>query len=203
MIASLRGILLEKEPNRLVVETGGIGYEVSVPVSMFGQLGGEGSEVFLFIIESVAMYGGGMTRYGFISREEKEIFELLREIPGTGAKKALDYLDKIAKSAPDFRRAILEQDARTLTGLFGFTKKTADKMLAALKDRVTGLHLAGKEKWSGIAAESRGVSEAISALIHLGYRELQARTAVEQLPPALRQEASAAELIKQALQHLA
>ena len=62
----------------------------------------------------MGMYGGGITLYGFLSLEEKEIYLLLREIPGTGAKKALDYLDKISKSAPDFRRAILEGDARAL-----------------------------------------------------------------------------------------
>ena len=91
----------------------------------------------------------------FSSLEEKEIYLLLREIPGTGSKKALEYLDKISKSAPDFRRAILEGDSRALVSLFGFTKKTAEKMIVALKDRWPGLRLAGREKWSGAVKSHR------------------------------------------------
>ena len=86
----------------------GIGYDVSVTLAAFDRLPEAGQEVQLYVTESMAMYGGGVTLYGFQTLEEKEIFLLLREIPGTGAKKALDYLDKISKSAPDFRRAILD-----------------------------------------------------------------------------------------------
>src|SRR5437763_398889 len=105
-----------------------------------------------------------VSRWGFGSLEEKEIYMLLKEVPGTGSKKALDYLDKISKSSPDFRRAILEGDARALVGLFGFTRKTADKMIVALKDRLAGLRLSGKEKWSP-ALPTTGFGEAVAALI--------------------------------------
>src|ERR1017187_6868782 len=149
----------------------------------------------------MAMYGGGITLYGFLSLEEKEIYLLLREIPGTGSKKALDYLDKISKSAPDFRRAVLESDARSLISLFGFTKKTADKMIASLKDRMAGLRLAGREKWSS-AIVSTGVSEAIAALVSLGYREPQARAALDSLSSQAKADAKTADLIKEALKQL-
>ena len=135
-----------------------------------GKLVPEGVEARVFVVESMAMYGGGVTLYGFLSREEKEIYLLLREVPGTGSKKALDYLDKIAKSFPDFRRAILDSDTRMLISLFGFTKKTADKMIVALKERLSDLRLSGKEKWSSTQAPA-GVSDALAALVHLGYRE--------------------------------
>jgi Holliday junction DNA helicase RuvA len=201
MIGSLRGTLLNKTPGQVLVDVQGIGYEVSVTLSAYDRLPSAGQETQLYVVESMAMYGGGVTLYGFLSLEDKEIYNLLREIPGTGSKKALDYLDKISKSAPDFRRAILEADARSLVSLFGFTKKTADKMIAALKDRMAGLRLAGREKWSG-AAQPTGVSEAIAALVSLGYRESEAREALEKMSGQLKTEAKTADLIKEALKQL-
>ena len=201
MIGSLRGTLLHKKPGHALLDVQGIGYEVAVTLSAYDRLPAEGQDAQLYVVESMAMYGGGITLYGFLSLEEKEIYLLLREIPGTGSKKALDYLDKIAKSAPDFRRAILEADARSLVSLFGFTKKTADKMIVALKDRMASLRLAGREKWSG-AAHPSGVSEAIAALVSLGYRESEARGALERLPGEARAQATTALLIKEALKQL-
>ena len=201
MIGSLRGTLLHKTPGQVLVDVQGIGYEVSVTLSAYDRLPSIGLEAQLYVVESMAMYGGGITLYGFLSLEEKEIYLLLREIPGTGSKKALDYLDKISKSAPDFRQAILEADARSLVSLFGFTKKTADKMIVALKDRIAGLRLAGREKWSGTTLPA-GVGDAIAALVSLGYREAQARDAVDRLSNQSRLEGSTAELVKEALKQL-
>src|SRR5450631_3851494 len=99
MIGSLRGSLLNKSPGQVLVDVQGIGYEASVTLSAYDRVPQVGQEAQLYIVESMAMYGGGITLYGFLSLEEKEIYLLLREIPGTGSKKALDYLDKIATSA--------------------------------------------------------------------------------------------------------
>jgi Holliday junction DNA helicase RuvA len=202
MIGSLRGTLLHKEPGTVLVEVSGVGYEVVVANAMFDQLPMVGEELRLFVTESMAMYGGGITLYGFQTLEEKEIFFLLREIPGTGAKKAMDYLDKISKSAPDFRRAILDSDVRILVSLFGFTKKTAEKMVAALKDRIAGLRVSGREKWND-TAQPKGASEALSALVSLGYREGEAREALNEIPEATRTQAETAELVTLALKTLA
>jgi Holliday junction DNA helicase RuvA len=201
MIGSLRGTLTAKKPGEVLIEVGGVGYEVLVTVSAYERLPSEGQEAHLYVSESMGMYGGGITLYGFLSLEEKDIYLLLREIPGTGAKKALDYLDKISKSSPDFRRAIIDSDARALTSLFGFTKKTADKMVAALKDKIAGLRVQGREKWTGITA-TPGVGEAIAALVNLGYRDSEARAAVDRLPAPLRQEGSTPELVREALKGL-
>ena len=139
---------MHKSPGQALIDVQGVGYDVLTTVSVYDRLPGVGQEVLLYISESMAMYGGGLTLYGFLTLEEKEIYMLLKEVPGTGSRKALDYLDKISKSSPDFRRAILEGDARSLVSLFGFTKKTADKMVVALKDRLAGLRVSGKEKWT-------------------------------------------------------
>lgn len=201
MIGSLRGTVLSKRPGELLLEVQGIGYELNVALSSFERLPEEGHETGVFVSESMGMYGGGITLYGFLSLEEKEIFLLLREIPGTGAKKAMDYLDKISKSAPDFRRAIIDGDSRALVSLFGFTKKTADKMLAALKDKVAGLRVSGTEKWS-TAIPTPGAGEAIAALVSLGYRETEARQAVERLPTGADGQRPTAELVREALKVL-
>lgn len=200
MIGSLRGQLLSKTPGQVLIDVQGVGYEVSVTLSAFERLPDVFQETQLYISESMGMYGGGITLYGFLSMEEKEVYLLLREIPGTGAKKALDYLDKISKSSPDFRRAVLESDVRALTSLFGFTKKTAEKIIAALKERIAGLRVSGPEKWTP-SLESQGAGEAIAALVNLGYRETEARAAVDRLPAGLRQSATT-ELIKEALKQL-
>ena len=202
MIGSLRGTLLRKSPGQALVEVQGIGYEVMTTVSLYDRLPGLSQEIRLYIEESMPMYGGGVTLYGFLSLEEKEIYRLLKEVPGTGSKKALDYLDKISKSSPDFRRAILEGDVRVLMNLFGFTRKTADKMIVSLKERLAGMRLSGREKWTS-SLQSAGLSEAIAALVHLGYREAEARSALDRLPSQARAEGSTTELVREALKQLA
>ena len=201
MIGSLRGTLLNKTPGQVLVEVQGIGYEISVTLAAYDRLPEAGQEVQLYVNESMGMYGGGVTLYGFLSLEDKDIYLLLREIPGTGAKKSLDYLDKISKSAPDFRRALLEGDSHELISLFGFTKKTADKMIVALKDKMAGLRVAGREKWTP-SLQSTGVSEAMAALIHLGYRESEARSVLDRLPAKTRADGSTPDLVREALKQL-
>ncbi|MBI4395532.1 MAG: hypothetical protein HY548_00460 [Elusimicrobia bacterium] len=111
MIASLRGTILEKTADGAVVEVNGVGYSVLLSSSTVLLLPPVGENVLLFVEESVAMYGGGVTLYGFLKAEERQIFNVLRShVPGTGAKKAMELLDKAGKSLPDFHRAILEKD---------------------------------------------------------------------------------------------
>ncbi|MBN1622687.1 MAG: Holliday junction branch migration protein RuvA [Endomicrobiales bacterium] len=199
MITHLRGILSKKSINQVIVDVNGVGYEVIVPQSISEKLPALDREVKLFIVESVSMYGGGTTLYGFLSEEEKEVFQLLKdEIPGAGAKKSLDYYDKISKSLPDFRKAIMTRNVNLLTGIFGFTKKTAEKIISALKDKIINIQVADKEKWSKLI--SSGVqAEAIAGLVALGYKETQARGAVEQVLGKSNKNIRVEEVIKQAL----
>ena len=182
MIVSLRGILLVKEPGRVVVEAGGLGYEVFVTAATVSQLPEAGEPCFLHLAESFGMYGGGATFYGFAQPAEKAMFVAFRDhVPATGAKKALEYLDKAAKSLPDFRRAILEKDSRILCGVFGFTKKTADKLIDGLKDKLEGVPVAGPERLArpgGIEAPSSALAQALTALSALGYKPSEARAAL-------------------------
>lgn len=202
MIRFLRGTIEDKSIDRVVLDVGGVGYEVSIPLSTAEKLPASGSEVKLHIVESVAMYGGSTALYGFLSEEERDIFQLLKEeVPGAGAKKALDYLDKVSKSLPDFRRSIMGKDVNSLVGIFGFTKKTAEKLAAALKDKIGEIALAGKEKWAPQPAASVS-AEAIAGLIALGYREAQARAAVEKSLAGEGDSLPVEEIIRRSLKYL-
>lgn len=202
MINYLRGVLGQKTLETVVIDVNGIGYEVFVPVSVIEKLPPYGIEFKLFIFESVAMYGGSTSYYGFLSQDERDIFTLIKdEVPGTGAKKALDYFDKIAKSLPDFKRCIVNKDTSSLTDIFGFTKKTAEKLIAALKDKLDKVNISGREKWVQ-SSETISSIEAVSGLVALGYKENQAKEAVKKVVDSGDQGHSVAELIRKSLQYL-
>ena len=185
MIASLRGIVLHKDLDRVILECGGVGYEVMVTANTASRLPGAGGEGRLYVVESFGMYGGGATLYGFDSPSERQLFETFKEhVPGTGAKKALEYLDRASKSLPDFRRAILEKDEKILTGVFGFTKKTAEKLVEALKDKLEAVHVSGAEKVTRAAGADLGsgsLTQALAALAALGYKPSEARAALQSI----------------------
>jgi len=202
MIEHLRGIIDRRNIDSVIVEAAGIGYRVFTPVSSADKMPASGREVKLYIVESTAMYGGSTTLYGFLTEEERNIFLLLKEsVPGAGAKKAMEYLDKITKSLPDFRRVILAKDTVSLTGLFGFTKKTAEKLVSSLKDRIGEISISGKEKWVKDTFGSVE-AEAVAGLVSLGYRENQSRDAVAKAIESGAGEGSVEEIIMTALRSL-
>ncbi|HRY29464.1 MAG TPA: OB-fold domain-containing protein [Elusimicrobiota bacterium] len=200
MIASLRGTLLEKNAEGAVLEVAGVGYSVLLSETALAELPPLGEEVLLSIAESVGMYGGGVTLYGFLRVEEKRLFNVLREnVPGTGAKKALELMDKALKSLPDFRRAVLEKDTRALVSLFGFTRKTAEKMVAGLDGKMESLPIS---RGAGPAGMASSFDETIQALVALGYKEPAARQAAQTARAAVGSEAAAKDLVREALRHL-
>ena len=198
MIDFLRGILESKSMDSAVLDVSGVGYKVFIPNSTNEKLTGIGREAKLFIVESVAMYGGSTAYYGFLTEDERDIFSLLKdEVPGAGAKKALEYMDKATKSLPDFKKAVVTKDAGMLTGIFGFSKKTAEKILSSLKDKIHEINISGPEKWVQ-PQESVPLNEAVAGLIALGYKEIHARQAVEKILNT-EEGLSVEDVIKQAL----
>jgi Holliday junction DNA helicase RuvA len=178
MIASLRGAVASASGDRVVIEVCGVGYEVCVTGAAARSLA-VGEPAVLYVDESVAMYGGGVTLYGFLTPAEKELFRAFRDcVPSTGAKKALEYLDKASKSLPDFRRAIIDQDAKLLASVFGFTRKTSDRLVESLKDKLGGLSVSGVERASKGDLSVDAMSRALGALSALGYRPAEARAAL-------------------------
>ena len=205
MIASLRGVVLSKDLESLILEVGGVGHEIHVTAATASRLG-IGSEALLMIVASYAMYGGGETLYGFLDASEKAMFCAFRdEIPGTGAKKALEYLDKAAKSLPDFRRAVIDRDEKMLAAVFGFSKKTATKIVDALKGKLDDMRVAGQPhiQKASEPALLGSWAQALSALESLGYKPSEVRSALQSLAEEHGgKELPAEQLVRQALKRL-
>ncbi|MEI7482373.1 MAG: Holliday junction branch migration protein RuvA [Elusimicrobiota bacterium] len=202
MIASLRGSVALKTDEGAVIEAGGVGYEIFLCEASLRNLGPEGSEAFVLVAESISMYGG-TALYGFLTKEEKSLFDLFRDaVPNTGAKKALDYLNKALKSLPDFKQAVIHNDPKLLTSIFGFTAKTADKLIAALKDKMPDFQTAGSARLGVFTAQ--GVyAQVLNALASLGFRAGEAKVALEAAAAEERPATeNAEELLKRTLKRL-
>lgn len=179
MIAHIRGTLLSKSDSSAVIDAGGVGYEVNMAPASAGNLPGIGQEARLLVSESIGMYGG-TTLYAFFNSDEKQLFELFKEaVPNTGAKKAIEYLNKALKSLPDFRRAVIENDTRLLTGIFGFTKKTAERLVSALKDKMPAIAGEGAEIETRAVGDVSSYGQVLNALASLGYKYAESRAAVQ------------------------
>ena len=206
MIASLRGTVLSKDLESLILEVGGVGHEINVTAATASRVSA-GSEALLMVVPSYAMYGGGETLYGFLVASEKAMFCAVRdEIPGTGAKKALEYLDKASKSLPDFRRAVIERDEKMLGAVFGFSKKTATKIVDALKGKIEDVRVAGAphiQKFSEPSLPAGSWAQALSALEALGYKQSEVRSALQSLAEEHGgKDIPAENLVRQALKRL-
>ncbi len=201
MIVSLRGPLLERTEEGCVIEAGGVGYGVSLSAASALRLPPVGEEIRLLIVESVAMYGGGTTLYGFLTAQEKQVYQVLRDnVPGAGAKKALELLDKAAKSLAEFRRSVIEKDVKTLVAMFGFTSKTAEKLVAALQGKMEALAVSG----GSVPTESTSsFEESVAGLVSLGYRDSAARQAAQSARDALGGRPTAQDILRESLKYLA
>jgi holliday junction DNA helicase RuvA len=199
MIASLRGRLAAKEPNRIIVDVGGVGYDVAVPLSTYYTLGDAGSDVSLRVHTHVRE--DTLALYGFSTTLELQIFERLIGISGIGPKLALAVLSGI--EVADLVRAVQLGDVGRLTAIPGIGRKTAERIGLELKDKLPkGLI---EEAAAGAGAGDRGGElrqDLLSALLNLGYHRPLAEKAVD---AALARTASPAfeTVLKQALRELA
>jgi Holliday junction DNA helicase RuvA len=166
MIAHLRGRLLTKHPNQVVVETGGVGYEVNISVPTFSELPASGSEVALFIHTHVRE--DLIALYGFLHPAEKQLFEKLMTVSGIGAKLAITILSGMA--ADEMAGAIRGNDVARLTRIPGIGRKTAERMVLELRDKLPPA--------VGTSAPAIPVSateeDVLSALVNLGYQRAAA-----------------------------
>jgi Holliday junction DNA helicase RuvA len=175
MIASLRGVLLEKHPNQAIVETGGVGYDVTIPVSTFSHLPDAGSGVTLRIHTHVRE--DAIALFGFLTQDEKAIFEKLIGVSGIGPKLAVTILSGLA--APDLIHSIRRGEVERLVRIPGIGKKTAERMVLELRDKLPAL--SGDEAAAPAAAAdalSPVDQDVLSALMNLGCGRPQAEAAV-------------------------
>jgi Holliday junction DNA helicase RuvA len=171
MIAHLRGKLLVKHPNQVVVETGGVGYEVNISVPTFSDLPSHGSEVALHIYTHVRE--DVLALYGFLHPAEKQLFEKLMTVSGIGAKLAITILSGMA--ADDMVAAIRGNDVARLTRIPGIGKKTAERMVLELRDK---LPPSGTAETPAHPTMSGTEEDVLSALMNLGYQRPVAEKAL-------------------------
>jgi holliday junction DNA helicase RuvA len=172
VIAYLRGRILEKYPNRIVVDVQGVGYDVAVPLSTFYGLGESGSDIALRIHTHVRE--DALSLYGFATRLEQELFERLISISGIGPKVALSVLSGI--EPPDLVAAIGRGDIARLTAIPGVGKKTSERIVLELKDRIPRVDAAGAAAAAVSGPELK--DDVLSALVNLGYHRPLAEKAV-------------------------
>ncbi|MES2392737.1 MAG: Holliday junction branch migration protein RuvA [Acidobacteriota bacterium] len=174
MIAHVRGMILSKTPNSVVVECGGVGYELAISVATFSELGGEGAEARLHVHTHVRE--DALALFGFAELQEKRLFEKLLTISGIGPKLAITVLSGI--SSERLVGAIRAGDHATLTKIPGIGKKTAERVVLELKDKLDDM--AGFVTEAGAPVSLGGVAEdVLSALVNLGYARPVAQKAVE------------------------
>jgi len=180
MIAFLRGTLLEKHPNQALVETGGVGYDVTIPISTYSHLPDTGSEVRLRIHTHVRE--DALALYGFLTQDEKALFERLIGVSGIGPSLAVKILSGLA--AADLIHAIRRGEIERLVRIPGIGKKTAERMVLELRDKLPAP--AGEEPAAPAAsgALTEIEQDVLSALLNLGCARPQAEAAVRKAKTA-------------------
>jgi Holliday junction DNA helicase RuvA len=188
MIGRLAGTLIAKHPPQVVVDVRGVGYELDVPMSTLYQLPATGADVTL--LTHLIVREDAHQLYGFATEGERSLFRKLLKISGVGARIALAVLSGM--SVADLRDAVSRQETGRLTRIPGIGKKTAERLLLELKDKLDVAVIA-------VRAESEGASnDIVDALLSLGYSDKEARFAVTKLESGL----SVTEGIRQALKAL-
>jgi len=191
LIASLKGIVLSKKPEGVVVEVGGVGYHVCVPLCSLGDIPEPGNTIFLYTYTHVRE--DELRLFGFLSEEERNIFITLIGINGIGPKLALTILSGMSVSR--FIEAVHNEDVSLLATIPGLGKKTAARLVLELKGKLPTIATGGT--YSGETSRS---DDAISALVNLGYKKSLSEKAVER---AVKNGAATIEdIIKEALKYL-
>jgi Holliday junction DNA helicase RuvA len=201
LIAHLRGSILEKHPNRIVIDVNGVGYDVFVPLSTFYGLGDPGAAIALRIHTHVRE--DAFLLYGFATLLEQELFERLIGVSGIGAKVALAVLSGIEPQ--ELIRAIEHGDLARLTAIPGVGKKTSERIVLELKDRLPRAAVTAAADAAAVPAAPALRDDVISALVNLGYHRPLAEKAAEAAIKTIGSSADAGfeRLLRQALREVA
>jgi Holliday junction DNA helicase RuvA len=171
MIAHLRGRLFSKQPQQVIVEAAGVGYDVAISVSTYTSLPAEGAEVALHIHTQVRE--DTLALYGFLDRNDKRIFERLITVSGVGPKLAITIQSGLP--ADRLVAALRAQDHATLTRIPGVGKKLAERLVVELKDKLEDMAVAAP----AMSAAGPAAEDVLSALVNLGYQRPSAQKAIE------------------------
>lgn len=200
MIGQIRGIILEKQPPQLLIDVQGVGYEIDAPMSTFYPLPDIGQTVTLFTHFVVREDGHHL--YGFYTRDERQLFRTLLKVNGVGPRLALTILS--SASPEEFVRFVLNNDTASLVRMPGVGKKTAERLVIEMRDKLSDWGLAAPAAGSAaISTDMPGrhqiLQDAISALIALGYKPQEANRTVTKIDDGA---ASSEELIRKSLREM-
>ena len=175
MIASLRGRLTLKQAPTIIIECHGVGYEVETPMSTFLELPPTGDELFLFT--HMVVREDSQTLFGFATQEERALFRMLLKISGVGAKMGLAVLSSM--SVDGFRRCVEYDDAASLVKVPGIGKKTAERLIIEMRDRIDAP--GAQTGTAKVQVDAGAKSEAVDALISLGYKPREVQKLIGEL----------------------
>lgn len=192
MYESIKGPLIDKIPSRAVVEAGGVGYRLTIPLSTYTHLPALNKQVQLFLSQVVREDSN--TLYAFLTKEERDLFEVLITLSGIGPKTALAIIGHMEMGA--FQRAIGLADVRLLSKIPGVGKKTAERLVIEMRDKFKGRKNTVMPLSSGI------VGDAMNALLYLGYNPLEAQKAVQEVLQEKKEETDLGKIITAALQKI-
>lgn len=197
MITFLNGKLVEALPTHVTVDVNGVGYEALIPLSSFNKLPAPGQP--LTLLTQLVVREDAHTLYGFMTPEERDLFRLLiHSVSGIGPKIALNVLSGISVTA--FRGAVAKEDVKALSQLSGVGKKTAERMIVELKDKIgmAGAWEAASAK-HGLAPDEQRINDAVLALMALGFKQIEAHESVRQTQAVLGAQATVEELVRACL----
>ncbi len=195
MIGSLRGQLIQKQAPQVVVECGGVGYELEMPMSTFLDLPEVGSKLFLYT--HLVVREDAQILYGFTTTDDRLLFRTLLKVNRVGAKMALGVLS--AMTANDFRRCVEYEDTTTLSKIPGVGKKTAERLIIEMRDRIDKV-LPAAPGAKTVSPEANARAEALEALVSLGYKPNEVSKLIGKLDTNT---LSAEDIIRQALKQAA
>lgn len=196
MIAHLEGRLEYKGTDRIVIDAGGVGYDVHVPAHLYDNLPEEGKRCKVYV-HTYFREEEGTSLYGFTTWQDREFFKLLMTVSGIGPKVALGIMSSIA--ATDLSEAIVTEDMNTLTRINGVGKKMAQRLVLELKDKVAEMAI---ESHAKRAPADMASEDAASALVALGYSKQAAVAAVSRARESMPGKPKVEELIKISLRYL-
>jgi Holliday junction DNA helicase RuvA len=199
MIAALRGTLVEKSLEEAIIDVGGVGYRVAFSTLTMGKLPAEGQPVQVRV--RTVVREDAFELFGFLTRGEEEMFLLLTSVSHVGPRLALTVLSGM--EVPELVVAIAKEEVARLTKIHGIGKKTAERLVLELKDKVKTLHLEAVATSATVPAPSAGpMADLVSALLNLGYKAPQAEKAAEVAGERLGTEAAFQALFREALKVL-
>lgn len=200
MISYVRGEIAAFEEDKVIVDVGGIGYGIYMPASTMGRLPMVGSEVKLHTYFNVKE--DSMQLFGFLTKDELDVFKLVIGVSGIGPKGGLGILSKLSPN--DLRFAVMSKDVKAISAAPGIGKKTAEKLILELKDKLSiedALEQPGRTESTAVSQAGQGVQmDAVQALVALGYGNTEALRAVKKVE--MTEDTTVEEVLKKALKYM-